>query len=95
MVHHSLLCYVELLPNFLIIVYRLKSKFPHDNLSTNPGYVLSPVISQRDAGGDNGGSVKVSIEISDSQQPVTFTCDGEFLTLSDYYLNLLKTKTCS
>jgi len=35
------------------------------------------VITQRDAGGDNGGSVKVSIEISDSQQPVTFTCDGK------------------
>ncbi|XP_056621944.1 phosphatidylinositol 4-phosphate 3-kinase C2 domain-containing subunit alpha [Triplophysa dalaica] len=56
-------------------ISKLKSKFPHDNLSTNPGYVLSPVISQRDAGEDNGGSVKVSIEISDSQQPVTFTCD--------------------
>uniref|UniRef100_A0A673M9Q1 Phosphatidylinositol 4-phosphate 3-kinase C2 domain-containing subunit alpha-like n=1 Tax=Sinocyclocheilus rhinocerous TaxID=307959 RepID=A0A673M9Q1_9TELE len=53
----------------------LRSKFPHDVLATNPGYVLSPVITQRDAGGDNGGSVKVSIEISDSQQPVTFTCD--------------------
>uniref|UniRef100_A0A671SKN9 Phosphatidylinositol 4-phosphate 3-kinase C2 domain-containing subunit alpha n=1 Tax=Sinocyclocheilus anshuiensis TaxID=1608454 RepID=A0A671SKN9_9TELE len=52
-----------------------KSKFPHVDLATNPGYVLSPVITQRDAGGDSGGSVKVSIEISDSQQPVTFTCD--------------------
>ncbi|KTG44161.1 hypothetical protein cypCar_00013741 [Cyprinus carpio] len=52
-------------------------QFPHDDLATNPGYVLSPVITQRDAGGDNGGSVKVSIEISDSQQPVTFTCDDE------------------
>nr|XP_021330104.1 phosphatidylinositol 4-phosphate 3-kinase C2 domain-containing subunit alpha isoform X3 [Danio rerio]XP_021330105.1 phosphatidylinositol 4-phosphate 3-kinase C2 domain-containing subunit alpha isoform X3 [Danio rerio] len=56
-------------------ISKLRSKFPHDDLSTNPGYVLSPVITQRDAGGDNGGSVKVSIEISDSQQPVTFTCD--------------------
>uniref|UniRef100_A0A672LE85 Phosphatidylinositol-4-phosphate 3-kinase catalytic subunit type 2 alpha n=1 Tax=Sinocyclocheilus grahami TaxID=75366 RepID=A0A672LE85_SINGR len=54
---------------------RLRSKFTHDDLATNPGYVLSPVINQRDAGGDNGGSVKVSIEISVSQQPVTFTCD--------------------
>ncbi|XP_030630470.1 phosphatidylinositol 4-phosphate 3-kinase C2 domain-containing subunit alpha [Chanos chanos] len=53
----------------------LRTKFPHGDLSTNPGYVLSPVISQRDGGGDNGGSVKVSIEISDSQEPVTFTCD--------------------
>uniref|UniRef100_A0A672QK47 Phosphatidylinositol 4-phosphate 3-kinase C2 domain-containing subunit alpha n=1 Tax=Sinocyclocheilus grahami TaxID=75366 RepID=A0A672QK47_SINGR len=54
---------------------KLRSKFPHVDLATNPGYVLSPVITQRDAGGDSGGSVKVSIEISDSQQPVTFTCD--------------------
>ncbi|XP_067275097.1 phosphatidylinositol 4-phosphate 3-kinase C2 domain-containing subunit alpha [Pseudorasbora parva] len=56
-------------------ISKLRSKFPHNDLSSNPGYVLSPVITQRDAGGDNGGSVKVSIEISDSQQPVTFTCD--------------------
>lgn len=42
------------------------------------------MITQRDAGGDNGGSVKVSIEISDSQQPVTFTCDGKqfFVTIN-------------
>uniref|UniRef100_A0A673GVA2 Phosphatidylinositol 4-phosphate 3-kinase C2 domain-containing subunit alpha-like n=1 Tax=Sinocyclocheilus rhinocerous TaxID=307959 RepID=A0A673GVA2_9TELE len=61
-----------------VVLYfcRLRSKFPHVDLATNPGYVLSPVITQRDAGGDSGGSVKVSIEISDSQQPVTFTCDG-------------------
>uniref|UniRef100_A0A671YCI5 Phosphatidylinositol 4-phosphate 3-kinase C2 domain-containing subunit alpha n=1 Tax=Sparus aurata TaxID=8175 RepID=A0A671YCI5_SPAAU len=44
-------------------------------MSTNPGYVLSPVITQRDGGGDTSCSVKVSIEISESQQPVTFTCD--------------------
>ncbi|TRY58286.1 hypothetical protein DNTS_031053 [Danionella cerebrum] len=56
-------------------ISKLRTKFPHDDLITNPGYVLSPVITQRDAGGDNGGSVKVSIEIADSQQPVTFTCD--------------------
>ncbi|XP_076588392.1 phosphatidylinositol 4-phosphate 3-kinase C2 domain-containing subunit alpha [Chaetodon auriga] len=56
-------------------VATLRSKFPHGDMSTNPGFVLSPVITQRDAGGDNSCSVKVSIEISDSQQPVTFTCD--------------------
>uniref|UniRef100_A0A3Q3EFI0 Phosphatidylinositol 4-phosphate 3-kinase C2 domain-containing subunit alpha n=1 Tax=Labrus bergylta TaxID=56723 RepID=A0A3Q3EFI0_9LABR len=56
-------------------VATLRSKFPHVDMSTNPGYVLSPVITQRDAGGDNSCSVKVSIEISESQQPVTFTCD--------------------
>ncbi|XP_031656916.1 phosphatidylinositol 4-phosphate 3-kinase C2 domain-containing subunit alpha-like [Oncorhynchus kisutch] len=53
----------------------LRSKFAHDDLHTNPGYVLSAVIPQRDGGGDNGCSVKVSIEISESQEPVTFTCD--------------------
>uniref|UniRef100_A0A3B4WUI6 Phosphatidylinositol 4-phosphate 3-kinase C2 domain-containing subunit alpha n=1 Tax=Seriola lalandi dorsalis TaxID=1841481 RepID=A0A3B4WUI6_SERLL len=53
----------------------LRSKFPHGDMSTNPGFVLSPVITQRDGGGDNSFSVKVSIEISESQQPVTFTCD--------------------
>uniref|UniRef100_A0A3Q4HF07 Phosphatidylinositol 4-phosphate 3-kinase C2 domain-containing subunit alpha n=1 Tax=Neolamprologus brichardi TaxID=32507 RepID=A0A3Q4HF07_NEOBR len=53
----------------------LRSKFPHDDIATNPGFVLSPVIAQRNGGGDNSCSVKVSIEISDSQQPVTFTCD--------------------
>ncbi|XP_076842145.1 phosphatidylinositol 4-phosphate 3-kinase C2 domain-containing subunit alpha [Brachyhypopomus gauderio] len=56
-------------------IAKLKSKFTHSDLSTNPGYVLSPVISQRDVGGDSSSSVKVSIEISESQQPVTFTCD--------------------
>uniref|UniRef100_H3C2W5 Phosphatidylinositol 4-phosphate 3-kinase C2 domain-containing subunit alpha n=1 Tax=Tetraodon nigroviridis TaxID=99883 RepID=H3C2W5_TETNG len=56
-------------------VAALRSRFPHSQLSTNPGYVLSPVITQRDAGGDASCSVKVSIEISESQQPVTFTCD--------------------
>ncbi|XP_071398101.1 phosphatidylinositol 4-phosphate 3-kinase C2 domain-containing subunit alpha [Centroberyx affinis] len=56
-------------------VATLRTKFPHGDVSTNPGYVLSPVIAQKDGGGDNGCSVKVSIEISDSQEPVTFTCD--------------------
>ncbi|KAM6927143.1 phosphatidylinositol 4-phosphate 3-kinase C2 domain-containing subunit alpha [Lycodopsis pacificus] len=56
-------------------VAALRSKFPHGDVSTNPGFVLSPVITQRDGGGDSSCSVKVSIEISESQQPVTFTCD--------------------
>ncbi|XP_069551537.1 phosphatidylinositol 4-phosphate 3-kinase C2 domain-containing subunit alpha [Brachyistius frenatus] len=56
-------------------VATLRSKFPHGDIATNPGFVLSPVITQRDSGGDNSCSVKVSIEISESQQPVTFTCD--------------------
>uniref|UniRef100_A0A4W5JPV3 Phosphatidylinositol-4-phosphate 3-kinase catalytic subunit type 2 alpha n=1 Tax=Hucho hucho TaxID=62062 RepID=A0A4W5JPV3_9TELE len=56
-------------------VATLRAKFTYDDLHTNPGYVLSAVIPQRDGGGDNGCSVKVSIEISESQEPVTFTCD--------------------
>uniref|UniRef100_A0A673A6I9 Phosphatidylinositol 4-phosphate 3-kinase C2 domain-containing subunit alpha n=1 Tax=Sphaeramia orbicularis TaxID=375764 RepID=A0A673A6I9_9TELE len=69
LVHHSVTCCC-LCPRS-----RLRSRFPHTNLSTNPGFVLSPVIAQRDAGTDASCSVKVSIEISESQQPVTFTCD--------------------
>uniref|UniRef100_A0A8C7YLA2 Phosphatidylinositol 4-phosphate 3-kinase C2 domain-containing subunit alpha n=1 Tax=Oryzias sinensis TaxID=183150 RepID=A0A8C7YLA2_9TELE len=57
-------------------VATLRSKFPNDDISTNPGFVLSPVIAQRGDGGDNSNSVKVSIEISGSREPVTFTCDG-------------------
>lgn len=53
----------------------LRSKFPHDDTGTNPGFVLSPVIAQREHAPDNNCSVKVSIEIPESQQPVTFTCD--------------------
>ncbi|XP_060733673.1 phosphatidylinositol 4-phosphate 3-kinase C2 domain-containing subunit alpha isoform X1 [Tachysurus vachellii] len=56
-------------------IAKLKSMFAHDDHSTNPGYVLNPVISHRDVVGDGSCSVKVSIEILDSQQPVTFTCD--------------------
>uniref|UniRef100_M4AD82 Phosphatidylinositol 4-phosphate 3-kinase C2 domain-containing subunit alpha n=1 Tax=Xiphophorus maculatus TaxID=8083 RepID=M4AD82_XIPMA len=51
------------------------ARFPHDDIGTNPGFVLSPVIAQRESGPDNNCSVKVSIEIPESQQPVTFTCD--------------------
>ncbi|MGH0166546.1 UNVERIFIED_CONTAM: hypothetical protein FKN15_051139 [Acipenser sinensis] len=55
-------------------IAKLRLKFPHDDLSTNPGYVLSPVMLQRDSNGEHA-SIKVSIEIEGSQQPVTFTCD--------------------
>ncbi|TSR87281.1 Phosphatidylinositol 4-phosphate 3-kinase C2 domain-containing subunit alpha [Bagarius yarrelli] len=56
-------------------IAKLKSSFAHDDHLTNPGYVLNPVVSQREVAGHNSCSVKVSIEISDSNQPVTFTCD--------------------
>uniref|UniRef100_A0A8B9HXW2 Phosphatidylinositol-4-phosphate 3-kinase, catalytic subunit type 2 alpha n=1 Tax=Astyanax mexicanus TaxID=7994 RepID=A0A8B9HXW2_ASTMX len=64
-------CYTN---TFLFLFCRLRLKFTHDDLSTNPGYALSPVISQRNEA-EQSSSVKVSIEISESQQPVTFTCD--------------------
>lgn len=64
---------LELL-SFCSDVSDLRSKFPHSDSSSNPGFVLSPVMPQRNPS-DSSCSVKVSIEISESQQPVTFTCD--------------------
>lgn len=55
-------------------IIKLRSTFPFTDHSTNPGYVLSPVMLHRDMSGENA-SVKVSIEIEEFQQPVTFTCD--------------------
>uniref|UniRef100_H3BBV2 Phosphatidylinositol-4-phosphate 3-kinase catalytic subunit type 2 alpha n=1 Tax=Latimeria chalumnae TaxID=7897 RepID=H3BBV2_LATCH len=55
-------------------ITKLRNKFPHNQHSTNLGYVLSPVMLHRDMNGENT-SVKVSIEIEESKQPVTFTCD--------------------
>ncbi|XP_068117176.1 phosphatidylinositol 4-phosphate 3-kinase C2 domain-containing subunit alpha [Hyperolius riggenbachi] len=55
-------------------VERLRRKFPSDDLQTNPGFVLSPVMLQRSLTAECF-SVKVSIEIEGFQQPVTFTCD--------------------
>uniref|UniRef100_A0A452HTS1 Uncharacterized protein n=1 Tax=Gopherus agassizii TaxID=38772 RepID=A0A452HTS1_9SAUR len=40
----------------------------------NPGFVLSPVMLQRNISRENA-SIKISIEIEGFQQPVTFTCD--------------------
>ncbi|XP_073515143.1 phosphatidylinositol 4-phosphate 3-kinase C2 domain-containing subunit alpha isoform X2 [Phyllobates terribilis] len=55
-------------------VERLRSLFLGDGLVDNPGFVLSPVMTQRLLSAENS-SVKVSIEIQGSQLPVTFTCD--------------------
>ncbi|KAM4721293.1 phosphatidylinositol 4-phosphate 3-kinase C2 domain-containing subunit alpha [Rhinophrynus dorsalis] len=55
-------------------VAKLRKQFPSDCLRTNPGFVLSPVMLQRNLNGENS-SVKVSIVIDGFQQPVTFTCD--------------------
>lgn len=55
-------------------IERLRRKFPSDDLATNPGFVLSAVMSQRNLSADIC-SVKVSIVIEGFQQPVTFTCD--------------------
>ncbi|XP_072475709.1 phosphatidylinositol 4-phosphate 3-kinase C2 domain-containing subunit alpha isoform X5 [Notamacropus eugenii] len=59
---------------FCKTISKLRTNFPHTNQITNPGYVLSPVMMQRNTCGENS-SVKVSIEIEGFQLPVTFTCD--------------------
>ncbi|XP_064019697.1 phosphatidylinositol 4-phosphate 3-kinase C2 domain-containing subunit alpha [Pogoniulus pusillus] len=55
-------------------VTKLRTKFPCTNQQTNPGFVLSPIMLQRNISGESA-SIKVSIEIEEFQQPVTFTCD--------------------
>ncbi|XP_039596720.1 phosphatidylinositol 4-phosphate 3-kinase C2 domain-containing subunit alpha [Polypterus senegalus] len=64
----------EELQDFFKEVTKLRSQYPHDDMSTNPGYILSPVMLERDLKGESS-SVKVSIETGGSQQPITFTCD--------------------
>ncbi|XP_039389574.1 phosphatidylinositol 4-phosphate 3-kinase C2 domain-containing subunit alpha [Mauremys reevesii] len=59
---------------FCQAVTKLRTNFPYNNQHTNPGFVLSPVMLQRNISGENA-SIKVSIEIEGFQQPVTFTCD--------------------
>ncbi|XP_041052806.1 phosphatidylinositol 4-phosphate 3-kinase C2 domain-containing subunit alpha [Carcharodon carcharias] len=59
---------------FWLELIKLRSTFPYSDHSTNPGYVLSPVMLHHDMNGENA-SVKVSIEIEEFQEPVTFTCD--------------------
>ncbi|KAM9302106.1 phosphatidylinositol 4-phosphate 3-kinase C2 domain-containing subunit alpha [Gastrophryne carolinensis] len=55
-------------------VERLRQKFSSDDMRSNPGFVLSPVMPQCSVMAESC-SVKVSIEIQGSPQPVTFTCD--------------------
>ncbi|XP_078537168.1 phosphatidylinositol 4-phosphate 3-kinase C2 domain-containing subunit alpha [Lissotriton helveticus] len=55
-------------------VSKLRNKFPWSNSSTNPGFLRSPVMLERNLSEENA-AVKVSIEIEGSLQPVTFTCD--------------------
>uniref|UniRef100_A0A8C0GFV7 Phosphatidylinositol 4-phosphate 3-kinase C2 domain-containing subunit alpha n=1 Tax=Chelonoidis abingdonii TaxID=106734 RepID=A0A8C0GFV7_CHEAB len=59
---------------FCQAVTKLRTNFPYNNQHTNPGFVLSPVMLQRNINGENA-SIKVSIEIEGFQQPVIFTCD--------------------
>ncbi|XP_040266447.1 phosphatidylinositol 4-phosphate 3-kinase C2 domain-containing subunit alpha [Bufo bufo] len=55
-------------------VERLRMLFPSDSSLSNPGFVLSPVMTQWTPSSEIS-STKVSIEIEGFQQPVTFTCD--------------------
>ncbi|XP_026562292.1 phosphatidylinositol 4-phosphate 3-kinase C2 domain-containing subunit alpha isoform X1 [Pseudonaja textilis] len=59
---------------FCDAIAKLRTKFPHTKHDTNLGFVLSPVMLQRNVSGENS-SIKISIEIGGFQQPVTFTCD--------------------
>uniref|UniRef100_A0A8C5WSP5 Uncharacterized protein n=1 Tax=Laticauda laticaudata TaxID=8630 RepID=A0A8C5WSP5_LATLA len=59
---------------FCDAIAKLRTKFPHTKQDTNLGFVLSPVMLQRNVNGENS-SIKISIEIGGFQQPVTFTCD--------------------
>ncbi|KAM3851421.1 phosphatidylinositol 4-phosphate 3-kinase C2 domain-containing subunit alpha isoform 1-T2 [Vipera latastei] len=59
---------------FCDAIAKLRTKFPHTKHDTNLGFVLSPVMLQRNVSGENS-SIKISIEIEGFQQPVTFTCD--------------------
>ncbi|XP_077177735.1 phosphatidylinositol 4-phosphate 3-kinase C2 domain-containing subunit alpha isoform X2 [Paroedura picta] len=60
---------------FCATVAKLRTKFPYTIYDTNLGFVLSPVLLQRNINGENS-SIKISIEIEGFQQPVTFTCDA-------------------
>ncbi|XP_015278738.1 PREDICTED: phosphatidylinositol 4-phosphate 3-kinase C2 domain-containing subunit alpha [Gekko japonicus] len=60
---------------FCDTVAKLRAKFPYTVYDTNSGFVLSPVLLQRNISGENS-SIKISIEIEGFQQPVTFTCDA-------------------
>ncbi|XP_069479873.1 phosphatidylinositol 4-phosphate 3-kinase C2 domain-containing subunit alpha [Ambystoma mexicanum] len=66
--------YNEEVAAFCHEVTKLRNKFPSSNRSTNPGFLLSPVMLERNISEENAG-VKVSIEIEGFLQPVTFTCD--------------------
>nr|XP_056707123.1 phosphatidylinositol 4-phosphate 3-kinase C2 domain-containing subunit alpha [Euleptes europaea] len=60
---------------FCDTVAKLRTKFSYTDYETNSGFVLSPVLLQRNISGENS-SIKISIEIEGFQQPVTFTCDA-------------------
>ncbi|XP_020780649.1 phosphatidylinositol 4-phosphate 3-kinase C2 domain-containing subunit alpha [Boleophthalmus pectinirostris] len=63
---------LELL-SFCHQVTHLRSQFLHSDPVSNPGFVLSPVIPQKNL--SDSASVKVCIETAERSQPVTFTCD--------------------
>ncbi|XP_062973286.1 phosphatidylinositol 4-phosphate 3-kinase C2 domain-containing subunit alpha [Elgaria multicarinata webbii] len=60
---------------FCDAIAKLRTAFHHSSHVTNSGFVLSPVMLQRNISGENS-SIKISIEIEGFQQPVTFTCDA-------------------
>uniref|UniRef100_S4RP84 PI3K-RBD domain-containing protein n=1 Tax=Petromyzon marinus TaxID=7757 RepID=S4RP84_PETMA len=63
----------EEVASFCDMITKLREEHPHMSCS-NLGFVLSPVLLERDLSKENV-SVKVTIEMEGLQQPVTFTCD--------------------
>ncbi|KAJ6665023.1 hypothetical protein lerEdw1_005254 [Lerista edwardsae] len=60
---------------FCDAIAKLRATFLHSDPDTNSGFVLSPVMLQRNISGENS-SIKISIDIEGFQQPVIFTCDA-------------------
>ncbi|KAL0272748.1 UNVERIFIED_CONTAM: hypothetical protein PYX00_005609 [Menopon gallinae] len=58
--------------DFFKMVKSLRNQFPHSDLYTNVGLIISPTIESNYS---PGTSVKVVVHSSHSSQPIPFTCD--------------------
>lgn len=66
--------------SFSISYCRLRSAYPHSDLSTNAGFVWSPSVGLDELHQGLGVSLKVTVISEHFREPLTFTCDGETLT---------------
>lgn len=59
------------------MVQKLRSRFKFDDLDTNMGLIISPMMTYHYR---EGTSIKLNVfphyEGADSNKPLTFTCDG-------------------